>query len=104
VGDALDIRSRDDRPFDRYYPEVERLVLGRGGPDYVVDGEIVVVRPEGFGFDELLQRIHPAASRVKMLTERWPATLIVFDALELGGEDLRARPTSPRYPSGPTCS
>ena len=51
----------------------------RGGPDHVVDGEIVVVRPEGFGFDELLQRIHPAASRVKMLSEKWPATHIVFD-------------------------
>src|SRR3990172_2912779 len=64
----------------------------RGGPDHVVDGEIVVVRPEGFGFDELLQRIHPATSRVKMLSEKWPATLIVFDLLELEGEDLRSRP------------
>ena len=95
-GDALDIRSRDDRPFNRYYPEVVDLVLERGGPGYVVDGEIVVVRPEGFGFDELLQRIHPAASRVKMLSEKWPATLIVFDLLQLDGDDLRGRPLSER--------
>ena len=95
-GEALEIRSRDDRPFNRYYPEIETLVLERGGPDYVLDGEIAVVRPEGFGFDELLQRIHPAASRVKMLADKWPATLIVFDLLELEGEDLRSRPLKER--------
>ena len=96
AGDALDIRSRDDRPFTRYYPEIETLMLERGGPDYVLDGEIVVVRPEGFGFDELLQRIHPAASRVKTLSERWPATFIAFDLLERDGEDLRTRPLRER--------
>jgi len=93
---GVEIRSRDDKPFTRYFPELENLLAERGGPSYAVDGEIVVVRPEGFGFDELLQRIHPAASRVRMLAERWPASLVVFDLLELDGRDLTGEPLALR--------
>ena len=93
VGDGgVELESRTDRPMGRYFPEIVELVAARGTGPLVADGEIVMVRPEGLSFDELQLRLHPAASRVRMLAAEIPATLILFDLLEEGGEDLRARP------------
>lgn len=85
------IDSRNLRPLLRYFPELapalEQLPEGT-----VVDGEIVVVIDGATDFDALQQRIHPAASRIKLLSEQTPAELIAFDLLAHKGEDLRKRP------------
>lgn len=90
--DGGDVRliSRDDRPLGRYFPELVELVAEAREDRWVADGEIVLVRPEGLAFDLLLQRIHPAASRVRKLAVEWPATLVLFDALARGDRDLRS--------------
>jgi ATP-dependent DNA ligase len=89
------IDSRNQRPLLRYFPEllpaVEQLPEGT-----VVDGEIVVVVNGVTDFDSLQQRIHPAVSRITMLSEQTPAELIAFDLLADRGEDLRGAPFSER--------
>jgi ATP-dependent DNA ligase len=92
-GDEVYIQSRDLKPFNRYFPELVPC-LARELPDRcVVDGEIVVAGAGGvLDFDSLQQRIHPAASRIKTLSERTPASFIAFDLLALGDEDLRGTP------------
>jgi ATP-dependent DNA ligase len=94
--DGVRLQSRDEKPLDRYFPEVAAVVAATSPARWVGDGEILIVRPEGLGFDELLQRIHPAASRVAKLAAEWPATLILFDLLAEGDDDLRDRPLAER--------
>jgi len=95
-GDAVHLQSRDRKPLDRYFPELADPVR-RNLPDRcVVDGEIVIAGAGGLDFDALLQRIHPAASRVAMLAQQTPTSLIVWDLLALGDEDLRASPFGQR--------
>jgi ATP-dependent DNA ligase len=98
-GGEVYIQSRDLKPLNRYFPELEAPLLALAGPDarFVLDGEVVIARPDGgLDFDALLLRIHPAASRVRMLAEQSPASFVAFDCLADGGEDLRARPFSER--------
>ena len=95
-GDELVLRSREDRPLERYFPELVALLSAPARDGWVLDGEILVVRPTGLAFDELLQRIHPAESRVKRLAAEWPASYVIFDALAAGGRDLRKRTTDER--------
>jgi ATP-dependent DNA ligase len=85
----VDLRSRNGRPLARYFPElVEALVaIGR---DLVIDGEIVIIGEHGFDFAALLNRTHPAPSRVARLSRETPATFIAFDLLELDGNRLGA--------------
>ena len=89
------IDSRNQRPLLRYFPElapaVEQLPEGT-----VVDGEIVVVVNGVTDFDTLQQRIHPAASRIKMLSEQTPAEMVAFYLLAVRGTDLRDRPFTER--------
>ena len=90
-GDELFIQSRDLKPLNRYFPELEGPLLALGGADarFVLDGEVVIAQPDGgLDFDSLLIRIHPAASRVKMLSEAAPASFVAFDCLA----DGRRRP------------
>lgn len=97
-GDDIELTSRNQRPFNRYFPEL-LPVLADALPDRcVVDGEIVVPHAEGKGldFDALQQRIHPAESRVRMLAERTPASFVAFDLLALDDDDLMAHPLSER--------
>jgi len=82
--------SRNKRPLLRYFPELEPA-LRQLPPGTVVDGEIVVVVDGVTDFDSLQQRIHPAESRVNMLSERTPAEMVAFDLLADRGEDLRDR-------------
>lgn len=90
------IQSRDSRPFNRYFPDVERALLD-GLPDpCVLDGEIVIMTRNGLDFDRLQLRIHPAASRVEMLAEKTPASFVAFDALFADGQDLMSAPQSRR--------
>jgi len=90
---APDIRidSRNKRPLLRYFPELAPAVEQLPGGT-VVDGEIVVVVDGATDFDSLQQRIHPAESRINMLSRETPSELVAFDLLADRGEDLRDRP------------
>jgi ATP-dependent DNA ligase len=89
------IDSRNQRPLLRYFPELT-AALGQLPEGTVVDGEIVVVVDGVTDFDSLQQRIHPAASRINMLSEQTPAEMVAFDLLADRGEDLRNLPFSDR--------
>ncbi|MGE5132974.1 MAG: ATP-dependent DNA ligase [Gemmatimonadota bacterium] len=97
-GDEVEIGSRNERPMTRYFPEVAAAVLAGLPSRCVVDGEIVIPAADGrrLDFEALLQRIHPAASRVALLAERTPARFVAFDLLALGDEDLTGRPFAQR--------
>ena len=98
-GPELLIQSRDLKPLNRYFPELEPPLLALGGPEtrFVLDGEVVIATAEeGLDFDSLLLRIHPAASRVQMLAEATPSSYVAFDCLADGAEDLRETPFADR--------
>src|SRR5215469_14073342 len=93
-GDEVEIGSRNERPMTRYFPEIVSAVLANLPERSVIDGEIVVPDParRRLHFEALLQRIHPAASRVKLLAEQTPASFVAFDLLALGDEDCTGLP------------
>jgi ATP-dependent DNA ligase len=91
-GDEVELGSRNERPLTRYFPDVVRAVTAHLPPRCVVDGEIVIVGSAGLDFDALLNRIHPAQSRVDLLAEQTPASFVAFDLLAIGDEDLREQP------------
>ena len=95
-GDEVEIGSRKERPMTRYFPEVVAAVLENFPPRAVIDGEIVIAGEGGLDFWALQQRIHPAESRVTMLSEKTPASFIAFDLLALGDEDLTDAPFATR--------
>jgi ATP-dependent DNA ligase len=80
-GDTVELQSKSEKPLTRYFPEIVEAVRGIKAKTFVLDGEIVVPEGQTFSFDALLQRIHPAASRIKKLAQETPALLIVFDLL-----------------------
>jgi ATP-dependent DNA ligase len=89
-GEEVELGSRNERPLTRYFPELIGP-LRRDLPERVVlDGEIVIAGPHGLDFEALLQRIHPAESRVAMLAETTPASFVAFDILALDDRDLRS--------------
>ena len=91
-GDEVEFGSRNERPLTRYFPELVAAALAELPERCVVDGEIVVTGTRGLDFDALQLRMHPAASRVRMLAEKTPAAFIAFDLLALGDDDYTARP------------
>src|SRR6185295_7397667 len=95
-GDEVLLQSRDEKPMNRYFPELVAPVAAALPERCVVDGEIVIVGPDGLDFEALLLRIHPAASRVKLLAEQTPASFVAWDLLALGDEDLRETPLATR--------
>jgi ATP-dependent DNA ligase len=95
-GAEVELGSRNERPLTRYFPEVVEAVKAQLPERCVVDGEIVIAGGQGLDFEALLQRIHPAASRVKMLAETTPASFVAFDLLALGDESLVDSPQSAR--------
>ncbi len=95
-GPRLHLQSRELKPLNRYFPELEGPLLARLPVRCVVDGEIVVAGEEGLDFEGLLLRIHPAASRVKQLAMESPASMVVFDLLALEDRDLRSAPLAER--------
>ena len=97
-GEDVYISSRGELPFARYFPELVEAAGRLSTARVVLDGEIVVFSADGkaLDFDALLQRIHPAESRVRRLAKETPASLIAFDLLALGTKDLRAAPLAER--------
>ena len=91
-GPEVYVQSRDLKPLNRYFPELEEPLRAIGGSKarFVLDGEVVIARDQGgLDFDALLLRIHPAASRVAMLARESPAAYVAFDCLADGADDLR---------------
>ncbi|MGZ5433241.1 MAG: ATP-dependent DNA ligase [Thermoanaerobaculia bacterium] len=95
-GDELMLQSRDEKPMNRYFPELVAPLLAALPQRCVVDGEVVIVGEHGLDFEALLLRIHPAASRVKLLAAQTPASYVAWDLLALGDEDLREVPLERR--------
>jgi ATP-dependent DNA ligase len=95
-GDEVLIQSRDLKPLDRYFPELGAPIRASLPERCVVDGEVVISKDGELQFEALLLRIHPAASRVKMLAEESPASFVGWDLLALDDRDLRATPQMER--------
>ena len=95
-GDELYIQSRDLKPLDRYFPELAGPLKANLPERCVLDGEVVIAGDGALRFEALLLRIHPAASRVKMLSEESPASFVAWDLLALDDEDLRDVPQGER--------
>ncbi|HKB17946.1 MAG TPA: ATP-dependent DNA ligase, partial [Candidatus Dormibacteraeota bacterium] len=95
-GDEVALMSRGGRPMTRYFPELLPAFRALRESKLVVDGEVVVVGANGLDFGALQQRVHPAESRVRMLSEATPAWFIAFDLLAEGTTDLRKLPLSER--------
>ena len=93
-GDEVELGSRNEKPMTRYFPELVEAARRELPPRCVVDGEIVVATADGarLDFEALQQRIHPAASRVRLLAEQTPAAFVAFDLLALDDEDLTGMP------------
>ena len=88
-GDEIEIQSRDTKSLNRYFPELVEVLLRQLPERCVLDGEIVIAGRGGLDFEALQLRVHPAASRVKMLSETTPTSVVFFDLLCVGDEDLR---------------
>ena len=95
-GDDVFIQSRDEKPLARYYPELVEPLKAALPERAVLDGEIVIVGAAGLDFEALQLRLHPAASRVKMLAKEIPASFVFFDLLCVDDRDLRNVPFSER--------
>jgi len=90
--------SKSGQDLKRYFPEIVAAALAVKAKSFVLDGEIVVPVEGQFSFDDLLQRIHPAASRVKKLAAETPALYLAFDMLRDGKRDIASQPLSERRP------
>jgi ATP-dependent DNA ligase len=91
-GDEILIQSRDEKSLNRYFPELLEPLRSMLPARCVMDGEIVVAKDTGLDFEALQLRIHPAASRVKLLSQEIPASIVFFDLLCEGSRDLRGEP------------
>lgn len=91
-GDDLMLQSRDQKPLDRYFPELFEPLKAQLPSRCVLDGEIVIAASKGLDFDALQLRIHPAASRIKMLSQEIPASIVFFDLLALDDQDMTGEP------------
>jgi len=94
--DEVELGSRNERPLTRYFPELVAAAKELLPERCVVDGEIVIPRGDRLDFEALLQRIHPAESRVNLLAEQTPASFVAFDLLALGDESLLEAPFAQR--------
>src|ERR1041385_8683467 len=90
--DEVELGSRNERPMTRYFPELVAAVTAELPERCVVDGEIVIASDHGLDFEALQLRLHPAASRVRMLAEETPASIVFFDLLSEGVRDLTGTP------------
>ena len=99
-GEKVDLRSKSGEDLARYFPELMRAALELRAAAFLLDGEIVVPHGKAFSFDDLLQRIHPAASRVKKLSQETPALFLAFDLLASAADKkLAVSPLRERRPA-----
>jgi len=95
-GDEVLIQSRDEKPLNRYFPELLEPLRSALPVRCILDGEIVIVKNNGLDFEALQLRLHPAASRVTLLSGQIPASMVFFDLLCLGDKDLCGEPFQSR--------
>jgi len=96
-GGKVELQSKSGKPLTRYFPEIVAAAKALKPGHFVLDGEIVVPQGRAFSFDDLLQRIHPAASRIARLSRETPALLVVFDLLtDAKGKSLHELPMTKR--------
>lgn len=95
-GDEILIQSRDEKPLNRYFPELLEPLSSALPVRCVLDGELVIVKDNELDFDSLQLRLHPAASRVKLLSQQIPASVVFFDLLCHGDHNLCAEPFQTR--------
>lgn len=95
-GDDVVLGSRNEKPLDRYFPELRGSLLANLPNRCVLDGEIVIAGPSGLDFDALTQRIHPAESRVNLLSQSTPASFVAFDLLAFDDRSLLDEPFADR--------
>ena len=95
-GDDVVIQSRDEKTLNRYFPELVETIKAQLPARCVLDGEIVVARGTALDFEALQMRIHPAASRVKLLAKELPAAIVFFDLLCEDEQDLQSAPLAER--------
>jgi ATP-dependent DNA ligase len=99
-GRTVELQSKSGEDLGRYFPELITAALDLKATTFLLDGEIVVPHGKTFSFDDLLQRIHPAASRVKKLSQETPALFVVFDLLQTSVDrKLSTKPLSLRRPA-----
>ena len=95
-GDDVFIQSRDEKPLNRYFPELVDTLKAQLPRRCVLDGEIVIAGDEGLEFETLQMRLHPAASRVAKLAQEIPASFVAFDLLAAGGRSKLTTPQAER--------
>jgi ATP-dependent DNA ligase len=95
-GKHIELRSKSGQPLGRYFPELLEAVSRLQADRFVLDSEIVIPTAEGLSFDALLQRIHPAESRIRKLAHDTPAVLVLFDILVEAGKSLADLPLAKR--------
>ncbi len=95
-GEEILLQSRDEKPMNRYFPELLEPIAASLPPRCVLDGEVVIVGPDGLDFEALLLRVHPAESRVKLLASQTPASFVAWDLLAFDDDDLREAPLERR--------
>ncbi len=97
AGDEIELQSKAGKPLARYFPDLVEVLASIPAQSFVLDGEIVISVDGALSFDDLLQRIHPAESRVRKLAAEYPADYILFDLLvDAGGRDLTSKPLAER--------
>ena len=96
-GDAVELKAKSGKPLGRYFPELVAGLASLRQDRFVLDGELAIVKDGEFSFDALLARLHPAESRVRLLSEETPAIFILFDMLaDASGASLMEAPLSER--------
>jgi ATP-dependent DNA ligase len=93
----VELTAKSGKPLGRYFPEIVGLIAGLKADRFIVDGELMIKLDGAWSFEALQQRIHPAESRIRMLSERTPAVIMLFDMLEHNGKDVRALPLRLRH-------
>src|SRR5260370_21211705 len=87
-GDEILLQSRDEKPLDRYFPELLEPIRSALPPRCVLDGEIVIVKNNGLDFEAVQLPLHPPAKRVNLLSQQTPSSFVFFDLLFLGDREL----------------
>lgn len=95
-GEEVDLQAKSGKPLARYFPEVVEALRAVPNDRFIVDGEILIRREGGYSFEDLQMRLHPSESRIRKLSAATPASLMLFDILLDGDEDLVALPLAKR--------